>query len=169
MKTYSTTLTLALTLAFVIAVTSLASARGHGMMGHGMGALTPEKQASMQKLHEDFATTTADLRKHIFAKESELNAELFGERTDDKKVEALTSQINELRGRLYAERVNLHRKMAAEGIVPMGGRGMGAGMGCPTTGGGGMRHGMKGCPDCPMMGDGKRYGQSYSNTAPAQQ
>ena len=60
MKTYRNALATILTLAFVIAFVGLASAQG--MMG-GMGNMTPEKHATMQKMHADFATATADLKK----------------------------------------------------------------------------------------------------------
>jgi zinc resistance-associated protein len=139
MKTYRNALATILTLAFVIAFVGLASAQG--MMG-GMGNMTPEKHATMQKMHEDFATATADLKKQVFAKESELNAVLYGEKVDDKKVEALTSEINALNAKIYAEQVKMHKQMAKEGIVPMGGKGMMDGKGCPMMGGKGMGGGM---------------------------
>ncbi|MGE4441195.1 MAG: periplasmic heavy metal sensor [Desulfomicrobium sp.] len=141
MKTYRNAIATMLTLAFVTAFAGLASAQG--MMG-GMGNMTPEKHATMQKLHADFATATADLKKQVFAKESELNAILYGEKADDKKVEALTSEINALNANIYAEQVKMHKQMAKEGIIPMGGRGMMAGKGmmggngCPMMGGKGM-------------------------------
>ena len=132
MKTYRNAIATMLTLAFVTAFAGLA----------------PEKHATMQKLHADFATATADLKKQVFAKESELNAILYGEKADDKKVEALTSEINALNAKIYAEQVKMHKQMAKEGIVPMGGKGMmdGKGMmggkGCPMMGGKGMGGGM---------------------------
>ena len=135
MKTYRNAIATILTLAFVTAFAGLASAQG---MMDGMGNMTPEKHATMQKLHADFATATADLKKQVFAKESELNAELYGEKVDDKKVEALTSEINALNAKIYAEQVKMHKQMAKEGIVPMGGKGMMGGKGCPMMGGKGM-------------------------------
>jgi len=98
----------------------------------------------MQKMHADFAAATADLKKQVFAKESELNAVLYGEKVDDKKVEALTSEINALNAKIYAEQVKMHKQMAKEGIVPMGGKGMMDGKGCPMMGGKGMGGGMMG-------------------------
>jgi zinc resistance-associated protein len=139
MKTYRNAIATMLTLAFVTAFAGLASAQG---MMDGMGNMTPEKHATMQKLHADFATATADLKKQVFAKESELNAILYGEKADDKKVEALTSEINALNAKIYAEQVKMHKQMAKEGIVPMGGKGMMGGKGCPMMGGKGMGGGM---------------------------
>jgi zinc resistance-associated protein len=144
MKTYRNAIALTLTLAFVTIFTGLASAQGHGMMGGGMMGRSPEQQASMQKMHANFSAATADLNKKILAKESELNAQLFSEKTDDKKVEALTTEINALRANLYTEQVKLNKQMAKEGIMPMGS--------CPMMGGGMQQGGMG------MMGGGMQQG-----------
>ncbi len=151
MKTYRNTIATMLTLALVTAFAGLASAQG---MMDGMGNMTPEKHATMQKLHADFATATADLKKQVFAKESELNAILYGEKADDKKVEALTSEINALNAKIYAEQVKMHKQMAKEGIMPMGGKG------CPMMGGKGMGGGMG------MMG-GMQHGTGNGPAAQA--
>ncbi|SFL50696.1 zinc resistance-associated protein [Desulfomicrobium norvegicum] len=185
MKTYRNTIATILTLAFVTAFAGLAAAQGHGMKGgmqHGtMGGMTPEKQAVMQKLHADYDAATADLRKQLFAKESELNAELYGERTDEKKVEALTNDINALNAKIFAERIRMHKVMAKEGIMPMGGKGMMGGMGdCPMMGGGmnhgkmggGMQHGMMGGMMHGMPGNGTAGQAPVDHSAhgtPAQQ
>jgi zinc resistance-associated protein len=172
MKTYRNALVLALTLAFLTAFTGLASAQGHGMrgqgmMGGGMGAMSPEQQATMQKLHTEHAAATAELRKQIFAKESELNAQIYAEKTDEAKVEALTKDIGALNAKLYAERVKLHRQMAKEGIMPMAGSGCGmmAGKGGMKMHGGGMGMGMGGM-NCPMM-NGMNADNGTAAPAPA--
>ncbi|PKN41693.1 MAG: hypothetical protein CVU60_09910 [Deltaproteobacteria bacterium HGW-Deltaproteobacteria-18] len=142
-----------LTLSLVTAFAGVASAQGQGMMG-GMGNMTPEKQATMQKLHADFNAATADLNKQLFAKESELNAELYADKPDDKKVDALTKEISELNARIYAERVKMHKSMAKEGIVPTKGHGMMGGKdGCPMMGGG-----MKGDMNHGQAGGGMQHG-----------
>jgi zinc resistance-associated protein len=182
MKTYRNAIATILTLAFVTAFAGLAAAQGHGMMGGGMkhgamGGMTPEKQAVMQKLHADYDTATADLRKQLFAKESELNAELYAEKTNEKNVEALTNDINALNAKIFTERVKMHKAMAREGIMPMGGKGMMGGMGdCPMMGGGmmggGMQNGMMGGMMHGMPGNGTA-GQApmdhSAHGAPAQQ
>ena len=110
-------------------------------MDHGKGAeLTPEKQAVVDKAHDDFAAATADLKRQIFAKESALNAELYGDKTDDKTVDALVVEINALHGKIYAEKVKMQKIMAKEGVMPGMGHGM-MGGGCPMMSGGGMKHG----------------------------
>lgn len=151
--THSFILALALCLAF--AGTALA-------MNHGKGAdLAPEKQAMVDKAHDDFAAATADLKRQIFAKESALNAELYGEKTDDKKVDALVAEINALNGKIYAEKVKMSKVMAKEGILPEMGHGKMGGGGCPMMGGG-MKHGMKG-----KMAQGDAAGGDESGQAPA--
>lgn len=186
MKTYRNAIATILTLAFVTTFAGLAAAQGHGMMGGGMqhgamGGMTPEKQAVMQKLHADYDAATADLRKQLFAKESELNAELYAEKPNEKNVEALTNDINALNAKIFAERVKMHKAMAKEGIMPMGGKGMMGGKGgCPMMGdgmnhgkmGGGMQHGMMGGMKHDMPGNGTA-GQApvdhSAHGAPAQQ
>jgi zinc resistance-associated protein len=147
MKTYRNIIATVLALFFITTFTGFALAQGHGMMG-GMGNMNPEKHAAMQKIHADFNAATADLNKQLFAKESELNAELYADKPDDKKVDALTKEIGELNARIYAERVKMHKAMAREGIVPGKGHGMMGGKGgCPMMGGGmmgGMNHGQAG-------------------------
>lgn len=128
-------------------------------MDHGKGPeLTPEKQAVVDKVHEDFAAATADLKKQIFAKESALNAELYGDKTDDKKVEALVGEINALHGKIYAEKVKMQKIMAKEGVMPGMGHGMMGGGGCPMMSGGGMKHGGMG---------GMKHGQPDNSPAVA--
>jgi zinc resistance-associated protein len=125
-------LTLALCLAF--AGTSMA-------MNHGKTAQAPEQQAVIDKAGDDFTAATKTLKIQLFAKESELNAQLYGEKTDDKKVEALIAEINALHGKIYAEKVKMQRVLAKEGILPDMGKGMGmmGSGGCPMMSGGGMK------------------------------
>jgi len=147
-----TTRNIILTLAILLGLAGASFA-----MNHGKGAdLTPEKQAVVDKAHDDFAAATADLKRLIFAKESALNAELYGEKADDKKVEALIGEINALNGKIYAEKVKMQKIMAKEGVMPGMGHGMMGGGGCPMMSGGGMKHGGMG---------GMKHGQS--DNAPA--
>lgn len=155
-----TTRKIILALALFVAFAGAASAQGHGKK---MGALSPEKQAVVEKAHEDFASATADLKKQIFAKESALNAEIYGEKTDEKNVEALVLEINALNAKIYAEQIKLSRTMAQEGIVPEPGHGKKSGMGCPMMSGGGMKHGMMGG----MMG-GMKHDMADGNATPEQ-
>ncbi len=108
---------------------------GMGMMGGSMSGLTPEKQAVVQKLYNEHYTATAQLRQQLFTKQSELNAQLYGGATDDKKVQALTKEINDLLAKMYDAQVALQNQLTKEGIPAMGGMGM---MGPGMMGGMGM-------------------------------
>lgn len=154
-----TTRNILLALALFVAFAGAASAQGHGKK---MGAMSPEKLAVVEKAHEELASATAELKKQIFAKESALNAEIYGEKTDEKKVEALVLEINALNAKVYAEQVKLSRTMAKEGIVPEPGHGKKSGMGCPMMSGGGMKHGMMG-----KMGQDKPAEGEAADQAPA--
>lgn len=129
-----------LTALAILLFSSSALAMNHGQ-AHG---LTPEKQAVVEKAHQVYAEATAPLKKQLFAKESELNAQIYGEKPDEKRIQALTAEISAINAKMYAEQVTLHRKMAQEGILPEPGHGKKSGMGCPMMGGDGMKHGMMG-------------------------
>ena len=134
-------LTMALALVAVLGFSGLANAQmgGHGamggqaMMGGNMYGLSPEKQAAVQKIYADNYTATAQLRQQLFAKQSELNAQLYGGATDDKKVQALTKDINDLNAKLFDSQVSLKRQLAKEGVPASG---IGTGGGCGMMGGG---------------------------------
>lgn len=135
-------LTLMLALVALLGLAGMASAQGHmmggqGMMGGNMYGLTPEKQAAAQKIYAEHNAATVQLRQQLFAKQSELNAQLYGGATDDKKVQSLTKEISDLNAKLFEAQVNLKRQLTKEGIPAMGGMGMG-GMGCGMMGGMGM-------------------------------
>ncbi|GAB6111585.1 periplasmic heavy metal sensor [Desulfomicrobium salsuginis] len=160
-------------LALFLAFAGTAMAMNHGNTAN----LTPEKQAVVDKAHDDFTAATADLKRQIFAKESALDAEIYGDKTDDKKVEALVAEINALNGKIYAERVKLQKTLAKEGILPGMGHGMMGGKGgCQMMGGGmmsgGMQHGAMGGMQHDMSGNGTA-GQAPAghagHGAPAQQ
>lgn len=155
-----TTRTILIILALCLAFAGTAMA-----MNHGKAALAPEQQAVIDKAGDDFAAATKTLKVQIFAKESALNAEIYGEKTDDKKVETLIAEINALHGKIYAEKVKMQRVLAKEGILPDMGKGMGGGMmgsgGCPMMSGGGMK-GMKG-----MMG-GMKHGAGAADNGTAE-
>lgn len=128
-------ITLALALVASLGFSGLANAQmmGPGMMGgHGMGmmggnmyGLPPEKQAAAQKIYAEHNAATAQFKQQLFAKQSELNLQLYGGATDDKKVQALTKEIGDLNAKLIEAQANLARQLAKEGIPAMG-----SGMGC---------------------------------------
>jgi len=141
-------------LATVALTSSLALARpggqGAGMgagqgdcpgAGGGMAQLTPEKQAAFQKIHDAFAAKTAQMRAELGVKMAELNALAVAPTPDSAKIDALTKQIGEIKGKLLSERTQFRIQVAKE-------VGPGFGGGCGGMGGGmmgrGMGHGMGG-------------------------
>ncbi len=144
MKTFTKTLTLSLALVAVLGLAGVANAQGHGMGmmggsdhgnmvgGNGMGmmggmqGLTPEKQAIVQKAYAEYNAFAAPLSQQLFAKQSELNALLYGGAADSGKIAALTKEIGDLNAKLYSAQVNLRKQLVKEG-VPASGMGMGMG------------------------------------------
>jgi zinc resistance-associated protein len=137
---------IALTALAVLAMTSsLALARpgggpgagqgGCSNMGGGMSQLTPEKQATFQKLRDAFVAKTAQLRAELGVKMAELNALSVPQNPDQAKIDALSKQIGDLQGKLLSERTQF-RIQVTKDVGPGMGRGMRSGMG------GGMGSGM---------------------------
>jgi zinc resistance-associated protein len=129
-----------MSLAALALTSSLAMARpggGPGMMGGGPGAgggqgygqgamaqLSPEKQAAFQKLHDAYATKTAQLRATLGVKMAELNAATVAPTPDQSKIDALTKDIGEIEGKLLNERTQLRIQVTKEvGPGAMGGWG----------------------------------------------
>ncbi|QBH95367.1 periplasmic heavy metal sensor [Limnobaculum zhutongyuii] len=133
---------------------------GQPMMGHNgmkqgqgyhrgfMANLTPEQQATSQKIFNEFQTKSADLRQKMMSKNYEYKALLTSNPLDEQKVQAVSKEIDELRNALHQNRVAMDIEMAKAGM-PMTGRHMGMGMG-DHMGGKGMHsgqgmHGGRGC------------------------
>lgn len=95
---------------------------GPGMMsGYGYQTLSPEKQAAAQKIYGAYYSQTNALRQQFVAKQYELNALIYGGKADDKKVQALTTEVSQLRTKLYEAQVALQQQLAKEDIPLMGG------------------------------------------------
>ena len=139
----------ALALVTFLGLSGLANAQmmGSGMMGgqgmmHGnmMTGLSPEKQAAVQKIYADFNAGTASLRQQLTSKQYELDAQLYSATPDDKKVQALTKEVSDLRAKLFEAQVNLQSRLTKEGVPSSYMGGMGC---CGMMGGGmGMHNGM---------------------------
>ena len=87
--------------------------------------LTQEQHDGIQKLNQDFMANTLGLRQALMVKKAELNAQLISPTPDTAKVESLSREIGELRGKLLAARLNHKAELAKLG-VPF--------KGCPVTG-----------------------------------
>jgi len=153
-------LSLALALVAVLSLSAMAYAYGPGMgAGNGRGGcggyaqnMTPEQQEQFDALHKDFIAKTEPLRQEIYAKHMELEALLAAVKTDKAKVDSVTKELVELKGKMFTARTEFREKLAELGIHDFGRGGRG------FCGRGGM--GFKGnCPgynqgDCPGVGRG---------------
>ncbi|MDR0239144.1 MAG: periplasmic heavy metal sensor [Deltaproteobacteria bacterium] len=129
-----------------------------GYHGAGMMSLSPEKQAIVKKLHEDFYNSTKATRQELISKRHELDAQLYSAKPDENRIQALTKEISDLRAKLYNARISLKGKLIKEGIMlehrgPGMGRGTGYGHGMGRgTGHDGMGKGRGGMRPCPRGG-----------------
>lgn len=139
MKKKMSWLTMVLGTVLLFALAGVANAQmGPGMMGgygygHGWGMyqnLSPEKQATAQKIYSSYYSQTRTLRQQLVTKQYELNSMIYGDKADEKKIQALTKEISDLRAKLYEAQVALQRQLAKEDIPCAGfGGGMGPGYG----------------------------------------
>jgi len=138
-------LSLSLALAAMLGLSvSAMAAEPHGA---GMMQLSPEKQEIVKKLHEDFYNSTKQTRQELISKRHELDAQLYSASSDEKKIQALTKEISDLRAKLYSARVTLKGKLIKEGMT-LGNSGYGPGM----------RRGMGACGGKPTCGDASPHG-----------
>lgn len=124
---------------------------GPGMMyggGRGASALTADQQAAAQKIYTQHYQATEKTRQQLYAKTSELNALLYGQKTDDKRIQTLSREVSDLRGKLFEDGVQMRRQLIKAGVPVMG---MGMGGGRSMGYGGGMGYGGMGWG---MMMDG---------------
>ena len=112
--------------------------------GTGMaGRLSPEKRELVKKLHEEFYTSTKVERQELLSKRHELDAQLYSATPDEKKIQALTKEISDLRAKLYSARIALKGKLIQAGILmEHGGYGPGMGRGAGSCDGKGKGGGM---------------------------
>lgn len=114
-------------------------------MNHGQRMdLTPEQMETVNKAHDEYSAATKDLRKELFARQSELNAQIYAEKPDQARIDTLVKDISALNGQIFAAQVKVQMILAQEGILPQGhgmttggmmGSGMGKGTsGCPASG-----------------------------------
>lgn len=152
-----TTLALAAILALGAAgAAEAANGRDYRPDAYAYPGLSPEQEAAARKLHAESLAGTTDLRDALRAKRAELDAQLASPDPDKGKIESLSRDIGELRGKLMAARVDLRARLAREGI-PAEAYGP-APQGRPGPGGPG--------PNAPGYGpcwgpDGHGYGYGY--------
>jgi zinc resistance-associated protein len=144
---------LALTLSLGLAASSWARPWGGGMgfgggMGWGCGPgamnLSPEQAGKLFDLKQKFMNDTAELRKQMVVKRTELASLWKAEKPDEKAIGAKAKELNALRGQMIEKGVAFH--LAARKIAPQLGQGFGPGMGWGKGGMGPGGHGGFGCP-----------------------
>lgn len=129
--------------------------------------LTTDQQAKAKKIHDETVAGTSETREKLRAKRAELDAQLASPEPDKDKIESLSREIGELRGKLMAARVDLRAKLAKEGIPaeafePGPGPRPGFGPGDDGPRGNGPRNGAPGYGPGPCWGpDGGGYGYGY--------
>jgi Spy/CpxP family protein refolding chaperone len=129
----------------VLAAALPAMARGHGgPVGYGgpggcagaMAQLSPEQQASYQKLVQEHVAKIAPIRAALQVKKAELNAVTIDPKADQSKIAGLAKEIGNLKGQMAEEGATFRAKLTKEfGPLAMGGCGGGmGGMGGPGRG-----------------------------------
>ena len=126
----------ALGIATTIGAAGTASAfSGHS--GWNGQPVTQEQQAAAQEVFAEYNKRAAPLQQQLMAKRSELDAQYYGQKTDDARVQALFKEIADIESKLYAADTELRTKLVDKGL-DTGGYG---GYGMHSYGGGGMHHG----------------------------
>lgn len=111
-----TTLALAGILALGMAGAAQAAGRDYRPDAQVYPGLSAEQQAKAKKIHDETVAGTSETREKLRAKRAELDAQLASPEPDKDKIESLSREIGELRGKLMAARVDLRARLAREGI-----------------------------------------------------
>ncbi len=104
-----------------------------GPMGRGgnrgAGAnLTPEQAGQVFDLKQKFANDTAELRKQMMVKRTELAALWRSGTPDQNQLQAKQQEVNALRDQLQGKRTALQSQV--QKLCPQAGMGLGRGAGC---------------------------------------
>lgn len=133
--------------------------------------LTPQQMEQAKKIFDDNYAATNDVRQQLTQKRNELDNLLASQNPDKDRIETLSREIGELRGKILSARVDARAQLAKEGL-PADAFGPGApgprGFGRGNNGWGqngpqvwhgghhgkhGRPHGGWGCPGMMMMGN----------------
>jgi len=116
-------------LALVLAVALGLSGQAAAADASGPDSLSPEKQAIVKKLHEDFFKNTKETRQALIAKKHELGALMHAQTPDESKIQAVAAEVSALRAKIYSTRVALKTKLIQAGVPDGHGKGCGYGPG----------------------------------------
>lgn len=97
----------------------------HGDCPGPKAPLTQEQRDAVHKLTQDFMDKTLGVRQALIVRKAELKAQLISPTPDVAKVENLSREIGELRGKMLSARLAYRAELARLGL-PM--------KGCPMTG-----------------------------------
>lgn len=78
--------------------------------------LTPEQSAAMRKIFTENYDNMSSTREALAAKRAELDAQLASPNPDGAKIESLSREIGELRGKMLAARADVRAKLNREGL-----------------------------------------------------
>lgn len=111
---------LATVLALVFFSCQTANARGEedGIPGFTK-TLNARQQATLKKIWSENAAARKELRKALAAKRGELAGQMKSETPDKAKIESLSREIGELRGKMLVEGAQTHARVAKAGL-PVG-------------------------------------------------
>lgn len=138
------------TLIGLLLVGSIGVARAQGAAGPSQ--LTPEQQATVQKIYREDGQNVLRLQQQLASKQYELNALVMSQNPDEKKTQALINEISKLDEQVLQAETAMHRRFVQAGCPMCGTMGYGGGMGMGMMGG---RNGMG------MMGRRGRMGGSW--------
>ncbi|MBQ3059031.1 MAG: periplasmic heavy metal sensor [Desulfovibrio sp.] len=79
-------------------------------------SLSQEQRDAMEKLSREYFDKTLSLRQALMVKKAELEAQMISPRPDTAKVEALSREIGELRGKMTVARINFRTELEKQGI-----------------------------------------------------
>lgn len=138
------TTTLALAAVLVLGLAGVSQARGYGGRDGGPcynDSISPEQQEKARGIFNSHYAKMDSVRQALITKQAELDAQMSSTSPDKAKIESLSREIGELRGKMLAARTDLRAQLDKEGL-PMGYGHMGPGYGHMGSGYGmGMHHG----------------------------
>ena len=161
----------ALAAVFVLSMAAFAVAgQGHGRGFGGCGGpgngpnglytqLSPEKQAAVDSIYDKYSPQFTELRNQMWTKRATLQAMVNGGNADEAKIGQLTTDISNLRQKMWDMRDAMSNDLTKEtGIIAGNGFGSCPGYGQTSCPGNGSGHGFG---DGPGYGRGNMRGQGH--------
>ncbi|MGE9985986.1 periplasmic heavy metal sensor [Desulfovibrio sp. SGI.169] len=118
-KTTLRTTTLALAAMLVLGFAGISQARGYDDCAGGPrynAPLSPEQREKAQSIFNSHYAKMDSVRQALITKRAELDAQMSSPSPDKGKIESLSKEIGELRGKMLAARVDLRAQLDKEGL-----------------------------------------------------